>query len=455
MRFLAASWLALFLLATPAVAQLSRLGASVPKSVQSYFGIARRMDDVDSLHVVLSNGVLFIGIRNGVAVDTTSFTEDELPILERYLRDYETLLSSKTDAFINDTAMRRILGRVSPRRCHNPEIRPITVRLLNGNTRTGIPLATSDDDLLISDSLTFSPLVHLPSKSFTCIHTSLIESITDDVSSESPIWYRVDGNVLQYRSAMELACPERAYVAGIPPEFAVCIKDLQDVLGPGASLALVCPRRKGWSFAGHAGFLSTKKKPTAEVKNTYSGPDGSPLQFQSLTYSFGLDASVAIGTFFDLGLRGTLNAQPSTIDDDLLQNSLGMDEFLLQVLGTWHILAIDEVGYRKLGVSTTLGVGPSYQSFRTRTYRNIYNLTSTGSGLAVDATWNLQLMYSVSRAITVGLRGTATYQYGLSSSFDDIVWPNVSGSPWTAVFSMTDQSASYLGVQLVVAYTLP
>lgn len=439
----------------PAVSQLPRIGSTVSNSVQAYFGIARRFGPMDSLRVVRTNGVRFIGMRNGLDVDTLAFTAEEIPTLERYLMYYEKLLASKTDAFINDSLMIRILGRVSPKRSFNPRVKPVSVRLFDGTIKTGIPLLASDDNLLLSDSLVFTPQTDLQSKAFTCISTGQIESLTGDVGSTSSNWYRVDGNVSLYRYAVDVTCPQRAYTNGAPPELIVCVKEPKDDLGPGTAFEIVHTRRMGWSFAGFGGFLSTRKEPTATVTTSGDGPSGSRLVFQPMTYSFGLDASIAIEPSFDVGLRATINAQPPTIDDLTLQNSLGMDEFLIQLLGTWQILAIDDVGLRKLGVTTTIGLGPSLLWYRTRTYLDTTNLTSTGNGLALDATWNLQVMYAVSQSIAVGIRGTATYQFGLSSSFDEITWKNNIGLDWSASFSMSEHSAVFLGAQIVASYTFP
>ncbi|MBK6291052.1 MAG: hypothetical protein IPF59_04735 [Ignavibacteria bacterium] len=444
----------LFIVST-AISQLPRVGSTVHKNVQTYFGIARRFDPMDSLRVVRTNNVYIIGMRNGLDVDTITFTSDEIPILERYLNDYEKLLASKTDAFVNDSALRRILGRVVPVRYFNSRVKPVSVRTMNGVIKTGIPLIASDDCLLLSDSSVFSPQLHLQTKAFTCIPSAQIETLSKDASSGSPIWYRVEGNVQQFRTAVELTCPERAYLFGIPPEFVSCIAEPQEELGPGASYAIVCPRRTGSSFAAFGGFLSTRKAPEAVVKSSSNGSNGTPLTFQPLMYSFGLDASIAMGPSFDVGLRGTISAQPPTIDDLTLQNSLGMDEYLLQVLGTWHILALDDIGFRTFGVTTTLGLGPSFLSYRTRTYVDSTNVTSTGSGIAIDATWNLQVMCAISRSIAFGIRGTATYQLGLTSDFDDIKGHDGLGLEWMASFNISDQSAAYLGAQLVVSYTLP
>ncbi|MBK7033070.1 MAG: hypothetical protein IPH49_07375 [Ignavibacteria bacterium] len=112
---------------------------------------------MDSLRVVRTNNVYIIGMRNGLDVDTITFTSDEIPILERYLNDYEKLLASKTDAFVNDSALRRILGRVVPVRYFNSRVKPVSVRTMNGVIKTGIPLIASDDCLLLSDSSVFVP----------------------------------------------------------------------------------------------------------------------------------------------------------------------------------------------------------------------------------------------------------------------------------------------------------
>ncbi|MBK7033071.1 MAG: hypothetical protein IPH49_07380 [Ignavibacteria bacterium] len=106
-------------------------------------------------------------------------------------------------------------------------------------------------------------------------------------------------------------------------------------------------------------------------------------------------------------------------------------------------------------MSTTFALGPSFLWYRTRTYNDFANFTSTGTGLAIDATWNLQMMYSISRGIAVGIRGTASYQLGIRSDFDDIKGHDGLGLEWMASFNISDQSAAYLGAQLVVSYTLP
>lgn len=455
MRLVAIALFSLLVMTIPTFSQLPRIGSGVSKSVQNYFGIARRIDNIDSLRVVRTQGITFYGVRNGVDVDSVSFSQDEIPILERYLREYESMLSQKADVFIVDTAMRRILGRVAPRQFYNPRVNPISVRLTDGSVKTGIPLVATDNQLLLSDSIVFIPHEHLSKGLFSCIPTAIIDALTDDVGLETQRWYRVDGDVMQFRSAINLACPRRSYEIAIPPEFQSCVPGPQDTFESGAPLSLVCPRRKGWSFAGYGGFLTTMIAPQSVVLTSTDGSIGNSLRFQQTTYSFGVDASIAANSSFDIGIRGTINAQPPTIDDPSLQNSLGMDEYLLQFLGTWHVLAIDDIGYRKLGISTTIGLGPAFLWYRTRTFRDVTNLTSTGSGFAFDASFNLQMMYAVSQAVAIGFRGTATYQLGLSASFNDVVWPEEGSEPWVASFTMVDQTAAFLGAHVVVTYTLP
>ncbi|MBP6510702.1 MAG: hypothetical protein KA339_09090, partial [Candidatus Kapabacteria bacterium] len=242
---------------------------------------------------------------------------------------------------------------------------------------------------------------------------------------------------------------------GSPPEFESCVKTPMDTFGLGAPFSVICPRRMGWSVTGSGGFLQTAKEPVANVVTSINDPDGEPLKFQPITYSFGIDASIPVSASNDIGIRGSINAQPSTIDDASMQNSLGMDQYQIQVIGTWHLLAIDDIGYNKFGMSTTFALGPSFLWYRTRTYNDFANFTSTGTGLAIDASLNIQMMYSISRAVAVGFRGTASYQLGISSSLSDITWPEPDGNQWTATFSISDQSAAYLGAQLVVSYTLP
>jgi hypothetical protein len=445
----------IMLLTSTASAQLPRIGSTISNDVKSYFGIARRIDNIDSMKVVKGAGITILAMRRNVVVDSVVFSPSEVPILERYLREYEQLLTSEKDLFINDTAMRRILGRVKPRQFFDTSVKAISVRLTTGTVLTGIPLAVSEDDLLLSNGTSFTPEVDVQKGTFTCVPASIIETMTGDVGVDSPEWYIVRGDVARFRTALVLSCPTRAYAAGLPPEASSCIDAIKDDLFDGAPLWQVCPRTTSWIFSGFGGFVSTVMDPTATVKRSLGGSTVTDtLRVQPTTYSFGAEAVYPVGALFDLGVRGMIQAQPSTVDDQSLQNSLGFDEYALQLIGTWHIIPIDVVGYNEIGLSTTLAVGPSLLNYRGRTYRTDVNLTTTGSGLAIDVAWSVQAMVSLSRSLSVGVRGIATYQHGLSASIDSITVEERFGKPWVATFEIPDQSAAFVGGHIVLTYAL-
>lgn len=446
---------ALMLSSTFVSAQLPRVGTVISPSEKLYFGLGRRIENVDSMRVVKGAGVTLFGIRRDSIVDSVSFTADEVPALERYLRDYEKLLSSEKDIFLNDSSLTRLLTRCSPRQFFDSTAKPVSIRLSTGTVKTGIPLAVTDDNILLSNGLTFAPEVDVLSGSFVCIPASIIETMTPDVDNVSPRLFSVKGDASQFRTALRLSCPVRSYAAGVPPEAQSCVSQVPIELGEGAPLYRVMPRAMKWSITGFGGLASTRLEPLARVQLPFgilSYYD--TLTVQEVTNSFGAELMHPVSALFDLGVRGLIQVQPSTVDDDVPQHSLGYDEYSLQFLATLHLLQIDNIGYSPFGLSTSLGVGPSYLNYRGRTHRNGRNLTTTGSGIAVNVSWNVQAMVALTRALSIGARAQVMYQQGLSFSMEDIVWQQEFSRPWVASFSMVQQTSAQFGLFFVATYTL-
>lgn len=447
--------LLLISLVSVTTAQLPRVGATISTSERLYFGIARRSDNLDSMKVVRKAGITLLGMRRDTIVDSVVFAPDEVPHLERYLRDYELLLSNEKDVFISDTTLSRLLDRLAPRQFYLPGTRSLAIRLSNGTVKTGVPLAATNNKILISNDSVYRPERDLAAKNFTCIPVSLIETMTSDIDVDRQRWFVVRGDGARFRSALLLACSTTTYVYAIPPEAFDCVPEFSGNVTFAAPISDVAPRSTNWSISGFAGVLSTQSGPEARVTRSFSATNvqRSSLLIQPLTYSSGVEAAMPVSKPFDVGLRMTVNAQPSTINDSTRQHSLGFDSYGLQLLGTWQIAPIDVVGYSKIGVSTTLAVGPTLLAYRGRTVIESRNRTTTGTGVAIDATWSMQLMYALSTNLACGVRGFLSYQLGLSSTIDEIIVPTTTSRPWVASFSITNQTAAFAGIHCVFAYT--
>lgn len=436
-------------------AQLPRVGATISRSERLYFGIARRSDNLDSMKVVRTAGITLLGMRRDTIVDSVVFAPDEVPNLERYLQDYELLLSSENDLFISDTTLSRLLDRLAPRQFYVPGTKVLAIRLSNGSVKTGVPLAATENKIFISNDSVYRPERDLSAKNFTCIPVSLIETMTSDIGVDRQRWYVVRGDGARFRSALLLACSTTAYVYAMPPEAIDCVPEFSGNVTFAAPISHVAPRSTNWSISGFAGVLFTQSGPGARVTRSFgvANVQWNALLLQPLTYSSGIEAALPISKPFDVGLRMTANVQPSTINDSTRQHSLGFDSYGLQLLGAWQIAPIDMVGYSKIGVSTTLAVGPSLLAYRGRTVIESKNRTTTGTGVAIDATWSMQLMYALSKNLACGVRGFLSYQLGLSSSIDDITVPTTTSRSWVASFSITNQTATFAGIQCTLSYT--
>ncbi|MBU3679342.1 MAG: hypothetical protein FGM32_07020 [Candidatus Kapabacteria bacterium] len=406
------------------------------------------------MKVVKGAGVTFLGMRRDSIVDSVVFSPDEVSTLERYLRDYERLLSSQVDLFVSDSNMRRILNRVAPRQFLEMNVRQISFRLSNGSVVTGIPLVATNDDLLVSEGETFDPATDLQQRKFTCLPVTLIENITPDIGAASPRWLNVRGDFTLFRTAARLADLRFAYLQNIPPEFEGCITSVKDENLEYANELKVLPRSTSPYATAFSGVISTMLSPDAVVELPYgSRYRNSALQFQPLSFSTGIEASMYISELHDIGLRAMLVAQPPTVQDSVPQNSLGMDAYSLHVMGTWHIAPLDSVGYNTIGLSATIGAGPSFLSYRGRTYRDAKNLTTSGTGLALDVDLSVSLQVLIFKSLIIGLRGYSMYQQGLRYSVESILDERPNQMPWEAVISIPQHSALFGGVQLCLTYT--
>jgi hypothetical protein len=394
-------------------------------------------------------------MRRDSIVDSVVFLPDEVPTLERYLRDYETLLASQTDLFISDTTMRRILGRVAPRQFLEMNVRKISVRLSTGSVKTGIPLVATNDNLLITEGESFDPVVDLQQGRFTCIPVTLIENLTPDVGKASPRWFVVRGDYTLFQTAARLANMTLSYEQNFPPEFEDCITAANSEQLVYAQSSKVCPRSTSPYVTAFSGVISTMLRPEAVVElPSVSRFRTVAVNFQQLSFSSGIEASMYVSELHDIGLRAMLVVQPPTVHDSAAQNSLGMDAYSVHVLGTWHIVPSDIIGYNSVGLSATLGVGPSFLSYRGRTYRDARNLTTSGSGLALDVALSLSLQVPISTSFIIGLRGCSMYQHGLGHYVESVVDEMPYAKPWEAFFSIPRQFAVFAGAQLYLTYAI-
>ena len=441
--------------AVTAVAQLPRLGATISNNTKMYFGIGRRSGNHDSMKVVKGSGVTFLGMRRDSIVDSVVFSADEVPTLERYLRDYEKLLASKTDLFVSDTGMRRILGRVAPRQFADINVLRVSVRLSSGSVKTGVPMVATQDNLLIAEGEAYDPAVDLPQQKFTCIPVTLIEDLTPDVGAISPRWFKVRGDHTYFNTAVRLSGITFAYMQSFPPEFEACINPVTDNELKYADVSKVCPRSADAYVTAFSGVVASVMRPDAFAELPFGSRFRRPsLDYQPVSFTSGVEASMYVSELHDIGFRAMLVAQPPTVQDSTVQNSLGMDAYSFHLLGTWHITPLDAIGFNTVGVSATLGVGPSILSYRARTYRDAVNLTTSGSGLTLDFALSVNMQVWISKSFTVGLRGYSMYQHGLSNSIESIVDERPNQMPWEVLFIVSQQSAAFFGAQLFVSYSL-
>jgi hypothetical protein len=441
--------------ALAARSQLVRVGSRISVNESKYFGLARNGIDVDSILVINDVGVTLVGMRDDSLVYSVKFTADEVPILERYLRDYERMLLSEVDLFIGDTGIRKILIRVAPEQHYYRIVPRVSVQLSNGTITTGVPLAATDERLILSKGSSFDPLTDLRSDGYHCIPVALITGITSDVDELSPRWLVVQGDVRRFRTAIRVISPDRVYMTSVPPEVETCASNLLNDEVDGAPLNMVLPRSNVRTLAAFGGFVESVLRPTALVVRSAGGTSSeSELSYQPKVFSSGVEYSVFVSQFYDLGVRAVIHAQPSTIGDSSQQNSLGADSYSLHLTGTWNAVPIDSVGFNRVGLSTTFAVGSSFVDYRARTFFRNRNLTSTGFGITLDAALNASLTVALTRSFAVGVRCFAWGQYGIYSAIDSITHNVPFDSPHRFSFNVDGMSVISVGAHLFASYVL-
>lgn len=448
--------LSAMVLAPMAMAQLPRVGSEISSNERLYFGIGLGRGNFDSMKVVKKSNIMFIGYRRDSVVDTITFLADEIPALERYFANYERTLTGGRAAFVQDRETQPLLTRLFPYQHHQSGVQPVSLRLMDGSIKTGVPLAATDENLLLSTGSSFSPEADLHESVLDCIPVTDIDIVTADVGHKSPRWFLVRGDYNKFRTSIGIICPTRVYARCVPPEAEKCMPLIMDDLGQGVPLHVVCPRSVTMSISAFSGIVASVYGPDASVVLREAGRDRiNNLSIQPITYSSGIEVSFFVSQLFDLGLRGLVQVQPSTTLDATPQHSLGFDSYSLQCLGTWHIIHIDSAGYNSVGVSTTFALGGSLIDYRARTHVDSRNLTTIGTGLAFDLAWNTDVTFAVSRSFAVGVRGFVMFQHGLEYSINGIVHHHQPFEPPVlARFAMPWQSAPYLGAQVFATFTI-
>ncbi|MEY3386005.1 MAG: hypothetical protein RIR53_816 [Bacteroidota bacterium] len=285
------------------VAQLARVGTSLSINERRYFGIPRNRVDVDSVLVINDVGVSLVGMRDDTVVYTVKFSPDEVPILNRYIRDYEQLLDGENDMFVGDKQLRKILDRVSPTQIYRQPVPLISVRLTDGSVRTGVPLAVSDESLLLSSDSTFVPQTDLQARAFVCIPVAQIVNVSRVIEGEPPGWMFIDGEIPKFRTAIRIVSEARVYMWYVPPEIESCISVLLDDSNDGAPRSSVCPRSNVWTLTVFGGAMASITRSSASAVQSSRGLiTDIDLSYQPVTYSTGIELSRFIVSPSILGL---------------------------------------------------------------------------------------------------------------------------------------------------------
>ena len=280
-----------------------------------------------------------------------------------------------------------------------------------------------------------------------------IANVSSVIEDEPPVWFLIDGEIPKFRTAIRIVSEARVYMWYVPPEIESCISVLLDDSNDGAPRYSVCPRSNVWTLTIFSGAVASMTKPSISAVQSARGlVSDIDLSYQPLVYSTGIELSRFMSQLFDVGARLLVQAQPPTINDSSQQNSFGSDSYTLQILGTWHLVPIDSIGYNRIGLSTTIALGSSYVDYRARTFLAERNFTSFGPGVTFDASLNVSASIALSRSFVVGIRGFGMYQLGLYDSIASITH-NVPFQSMRYSFSVGRASFLMCGAHLFTSYS--
>lgn len=447
--------------------KLPRLTSTITFNQIQYFGIAKHLDDLDSIVVVSNAGSLeLIHYSMNEVLETTIFGPDEAATFARYLANYEAFMHQQPDPFIADTAIRAMLRYLRPWKGYQSSATRVIIELREGINLTGTILAVGETHLAFAkETSADSVSVGVSRRRYRLV--SFMDIKRFRLADDPTTLIDVQGSApFIHRALLELDV-ETMYADAVPPEIEedlhlVVRAETPTVRKETAGLTVPDTEYTSWtSISAMAGAQWVLALPTTVTYNQISpseirsGSTTSASQDIAMAFS----AAVVVPAFGPIDLGGEFSAliQPSTAGEQQVVN--GFDAYQLRLVGTLHLLHSEHRAVRPLDIYVVAGVGASYVEHRLQG-------TVAFGGTTIDVPAEVRLWqptvrlglgfaFAISHQFDLVLEGSGQYSTGGSYESEGVPYrayaSNTVGAYW---LTSEDMSSSTAGVQLGIRYRI-
>jgi hypothetical protein len=465
-------WIVLFLFASFAACsvagseQLPRIGSTITINQIRYFGIAKNIEDLDSIRVIDQGALHLVHYRYGTSVDTFHMSASERSTFALYLANYEVYMHQRPDPFIADTAIRALLRYLRPWKSYHLTPTPVSVELRDGSQVGGLILARGETQLAISHSVNADTASsHISQRAYQLISIMDVTRIrrADDTTDVVD----VHGSAPFLHQAMTDLNVVTVYGATWPPELETDLQRTETIdgslSGEGAEW-LHAPKTAPKppvtiSVTGGLQFVLTQ--PSVYTEYQHSATDvrttTMPEPGQELYYGFNATVAFPLSSMVDLGGDVAVIFQPSTADEKTAVG--GFDAYQLRMIAMLHLINPQYGAYRKVDLYLLGGLGVSFTEHRLVGEIEFANETQEVMVTENNVQPNFRLGFGLSIALSshfdVMIESSGQYSIGGSYSSEvEPFRPNASTKVGTFTLHSSDLSTASLGLQAGVRYRL-